>query len=77
MRHELWIEDGGQTFCLAGPHGDQARAMLTTGARLVWEVEASCHLDAMSKYYQYMNWGEYTTQFPQQDAITYESLGWQ
>lgn len=77
MRHELWMEpDGEQTFCLAGPHGEGGRALLHPDAKLVWVVEAESHFGAMSKYYEYMGWGVYTSDFPEQDKITYEQLGW-
>lgn len=60
--HELWIEsDQEQTFCLAGPMGADARALLGRGAQKVWTVGASSHFEAMKKYYEYMGWGVYTT----------------
>ncbi len=61
--HELWKEDerAEYTFCLAGPMGDDARNLLRPGAKLLWSVEAESHFDAMNKYYQFMKWGEYTT----------------
>ncbi|WP_295460471.1 hypothetical protein [uncultured Pseudomonas sp.] len=78
MNHELWQEpEGCQTFCLAGAHGDGARALLHPDAKLVWEVEAECYFEAMTKYYEYMQWGEYVTDFPEQDMIPYRHLGWE
>ena len=62
LKHELWTEGNGeQTFCLAGPMGDGARALLGPNATLVWVVEADSHFNAMTKYYEFMDWGEYTT----------------
>lgn len=53
--HELWDDgDEGQTFCLAGHHGDQARTLLSPRAKLVWTVEAQSHLEAMTLYYEHM-----------------------
>jgi hypothetical protein len=76
--HELWDEgDDGQTFCLAGPHGEAARAELTPSARLVWTVEAASHFEAMTLYYEHMGWGEYTTDFPEIDRQTYSERGWE
>ena len=70
--HELWIEsDQEQTFCLAGPKGDRARALLLPGAKLTWTVEASSHFEAMTKYYQHMDWGAYTTEH-EEDYKPYE-----
>lgn len=78
MKHELWIEpDNCQTFCLAGPQGEAARKLLAPGSERVWEVDADSHFAAMTLYYAYMNWGEYTTCFPEHDRITYKVLGWE
>ena len=78
MKHELWLEpDGEQTFCLAGPHCDGARALLHPDAKLVWEVEAVSHFEAMSKYYDHMDWGRYQSDFPEQDKISYKQMGWE
>lgn len=63
MRHELWKEVDGYMFCFAGPLGDQARSMLEPGAEMFWTVEADSHDEAMSKYYEYMDWGEYHCEF--------------
>lgn len=78
MLHELWKEgDGCWTFCLAGPLGDGARSFLDSEAQLVWTVEASSHFDAMTKYYEYQDWGVYSTDFPEADMQTYAERGWE
>ncbi len=78
MLHEVWIQDEGrQTFCLAGPHGDGARALLDPGAHLAWTVEASSHFEAMTLYYAYMGWGRYTTDYPEIDKQPYSEGGWE
>jgi hypothetical protein len=38
LKHELWESPGQFTYCLAGPDGDAARALLDPGARLVWNL---------------------------------------
>jgi len=59
---ELWEEEDGRTMvCEAGPAGDGARALLAPRARLAWVFEACSHFDAMTKYYDRMAWGPYTT----------------
>ena len=63
MKHELWKEENGYTFCLAGSIGDGTRAMIDSKAKLIWTVEANCHFEAMTKYYEFMNWDEYKTEF--------------
>jgi len=78
MKHELWIEnEGEQTLCLAGSHGDSARNLLEPGAKLTWTCEASSHFEAMTKYYEYMEWGEYKSDYPVEDKKTYSELGWE
>ena len=63
LKHEVWQDpdDPGPTVCLAGPHGDDCRSMLSPGSRLLWTFEAGSHYEAMSIYYGRMGWGEYTT----------------
>ncbi len=66
LLHELWQDTGEgdyghYTFCHAGPLGDGARASLSPKAKLIWTVEAGSHFEAMTLYYQFMGWGEYTT----------------
>lgn len=78
MMHELWTnEEGLDLFCLAGQQGDSARGLLEPGARLVWSCEAGSHFEAMTQYYHYRGWGEYTTDSPEQDKQTYRELGWE
>ena len=70
MKHELWKEKNGFTFCFSGPLGDGARATRDSVAELIWTVEANSHFEAMTKYYEFMDWGEYTTEF-EQDKLPY------
>ena len=78
MKHELWMdEEELGTFCLAGKHGNGARKLLEPTAKLVWSCEAESHFEAMTKYYEYMGWGQYTTDYPEQDKKTYTELGWE
>ena len=77
MLHELWVYPEGQLLCLAGQHGEQARADLPAGASLTWTVEAESHFEAMTKYYEHMGWGTYTTEFPEIDKQTYAEWGYE
>jgi hypothetical protein len=45
--------------------GERARSLLPDDAAMIWTVDAESHHDAMTKYYQYMNWGDYSSDFPQ------------
>ncbi|WP_194898616.1 hypothetical protein [Catenulispora pinisilvae] len=77
MLHELWDDEDGPAFCLAGPRGDGARALLTGEAQLVWTVEAASFFEAMTLYYRHMGWGTYTTRYPEWDKQTYADHGWE
>jgi len=60
--HELWEEADGLTMvCEAGPGGDEARALLGPAARLAWVFEGHSHFDTMTRYYDRMDWGPYST----------------
>ena len=65
LKHELWQSPGSLTYCLAGPDGDSARSLLAPGAKLIWSTRAGSHFEAMTKYYAFKKWGEYTTDFEQ------------
>lgn len=43
--------------------GDGARALMDSDAELIWTVEANSHYEAMSKYYEFMDWGKYKSEF--------------
>ncbi|PCH65356.1 MAG: hypothetical protein COC04_02165 [Gammaproteobacteria bacterium] len=78
MKHELWVEsEDEQTFCMSGKQGESARKLLEPNAKLVWTCEASSHFEAMTKYYVYMDWGEYKSDYPEEDGKTYRELGWE
>lgn len=79
MLHELWDDPGDEgryTFCLGGPRGDEARALLSPAARLVWTVEAASHVDAMTAYYEHQGWGVHSTD-EDWDHQTYAEHGYE
>ncbi|HUB40548.1 MAG TPA: hypothetical protein VMA72_17005 [Streptosporangiaceae bacterium] len=64
MLHELWDDPEGDSryiFCLAGPWGDPARSALSLSDHLARTVEADCHFQAMTLYYEHVGWGTYTS----------------
>jgi hypothetical protein len=79
LLHELWDDpedEGRYTFCLSGPHGDEARSLLSHRAGLVWTVEAASHFEAMTAYFVHQGWGVYATD-QEWDHKTYVELGWE
>jgi hypothetical protein len=76
--HELWTNDEGlDMFCLGGEHGDAARKLLEPDYKLVWTCEAGSHFEAMTIYYQFRGYGEFITEFIDEDKKTYKELGWE
>ncbi len=62
--HEVWIDkEGLTTVCLANHSGDKCRSLLEPGSELIYTYYATGHYESMTIYYQFMNWGEYTTEF--------------
>jgi hypothetical protein len=63
--HEVWVEvvDGMtlESCCLAGPRGNDQRALLAPGARLIATFEAGCHYEAMTTYHRLLGREVYTT----------------
>lgn len=62
---EIWkveeVEGVEYALCYAGPLGDDSRACLHPGAQLLTTIEAGCHFEAMTLYYRFLGWGEYTS----------------
>jgi len=46
-------------------------------AALTWTVDAGSHFEAMTKYYEHMGWGTYTTDFPEIDQQCYADWGFE
>jgi hypothetical protein len=63
---EVWEDFGDRGESLpalhyGGPLGYEARAQLSPKARLVGTIWAGSHFEAMTQYYDLMDWGQYTT----------------
>jgi hypothetical protein len=71
LLHELWLDTSDLPgLCINGPEGDGFRSLQEPGSRIIKVIEASSTFDALTKYYEYLNWGEYTSEFSQ-DHIPY------
>jgi hypothetical protein len=71
---EVWQSEGdaiATTVCDVGPSGDQCRSMLEPGAKLIWQFEGHSHLDTMQRYYDFMGFGTYTSDWPELDCHPY------
>lgn len=64
IKHEVWEQpDGCTVLCLVGEESRAARKFLEPGRKLIHCFYASSRFEAMNTYYQFMDWGNYTTMF--------------
>lgn len=78
MLHEVWRNrEGLCTLCLAGPRGDSQRSLQEPNYELVWTFEASSIEEAMTLYHEWMGWGPWKSDFPEEDKKTYAEMGWE
>lgn len=64
VKHEVWVDkEGLTTLCFADKRGDDCRKLLEPESRLIHSIYANSHFEVMTKYYKYMNWGTYKTEF--------------
>src|SRR5688572_10364363 len=72
IKHDIWQDEEGMTMlCFSGDLGEESRTILEPGSRIIHSFYADSHFDAMTKYYQFMKWGKYTTDF-EIDKVPYE-----
>lgn len=76
MRHELWrSKDGGLSFFPSS--NTSAKELLNIDAELIWTVEATNFFAAMTAYYEFMDWGEYRSEWEELDSEPYpEDKDW-
>lgn len=70
--HEIWEDaEGLPGLIMAGEKGEAARKLFQEeGKKLVHTFYASSHFEAMTIYYDYYGWGEYTTVY-EYDKLSY------
>lgn len=72
VKHEIWKDEEGKTaLCFADERGNGCRNLLEPGSKLIHSFYAESHYEAMTIYYQFMDWGVYTTEF-EIDKVPYE-----
>jgi hypothetical protein len=75
LLHEIWRADGGActaiTCCLAGPMGDQARAMLEPGAYLLQVFWAASQCEASTIRNKILGFEPYQSEWEEIDSQPY------
>lgn len=64
IKHDVWKNNEGLTaLILSGDLGEEGRQLLEPDYEIIHSFDAESHFDAMVKYYHFMNWGDYETDF--------------
>jgi len=64
VKLDIWRNKEGLTALLfAGAPGEEGRQTLEEDYEIIHSFFAESHFDAMTTYYQFMDWGPYTTNF--------------
>ena len=64
LRHDIWKNKEGLTAMLfSGDLGQQGRVALDEDYEIIHSFYADSHFDAMTKYYEFMDWHRYETEF--------------
>ena len=64
IKHNIWTSKEGLTsLCFSGKIWEESRSILEPDSEIVHSFYADSHFDAMTKYYEYMDWGIYETEF--------------
>ena len=64
IKHDIWEDPEGLTMlCFSDELGAESRTLLEPNSRIIHSFYADSHFDAMTKYYQFMGWGVYETEY--------------
>jgi hypothetical protein len=60
-KHEIWQDD--EDCCISlipvGTEGEWSRSRLAEDAKLLGVIEGNSYFETMTRYYEFMDWGEY------------------
>lgn len=64
IKFDIWKDKDGLTaVCMAGELGEESRTFLEPKSKIIHSFYAVSHFDTMSKYFEYIDWGVYQTEF--------------
>lgn len=64
IKHDIWQDPEELTMlCFSDELGEESRTILEPNSKIIHSFYADSHFDAMTKYYAFMDWGIYTTEF--------------
>jgi hypothetical protein len=72
IKHDIWRSKEELTsLCYSDELGEESRSILEPDSEIIHSFYANSHFDAMTKYYEFMNWGIYETEF-EIDKVPYD-----
>ncbi|RKD90183.1 hypothetical protein [Mangrovibacterium diazotrophicum] len=64
IKHDIWqYREGLTSLCFSGDLGEESRSLLEPDSKIIHSFYADSHFDAMTKYFVFMGWGKYETEF--------------
>ena len=64
IKHDIWNNpEELPMLCFSGELGIESRTLLEPNSKIVHSFYAESHFEAMTIYYEYMDWGVYETEF--------------
>lgn len=64
LKLDIWKNREGLTALIFSDDlGEEGRSALEDDYEIIHSFDAESHFDAMTKYYEFMDWGPYETQF--------------
>ncbi|MCB0381463.1 MAG: hypothetical protein KDD24_09420 [Flavobacteriales bacterium] len=64
IKHDIWTNpEDLPMLCFSGELGAESRTLLEPNSKIVHSFYAESHFEAMTIYYEYMDWGVYETEF--------------
>jgi len=64
IKHDIWNNpEDLPMLCFSDELDAESRTLLEPNSKIVHSFYAESHFEAMTIYYEYMNWGVYETEF--------------
>ncbi len=70
IKHDIWEDSEGLTMlCFSGDIGKESRTLLEPNSKIIHSFFAVSHFDAMTKYYEFMDYGIYDSVFEEDRSV--------
>jgi len=70
IKHDIWENPEGLTSLIYSDElGAESRSLLEQNSKIIHSFYAESHFEAMTKYYEFMNFGIYETEFEEDKEL--------